>query len=137
MAIVIFNPAAFKLAYPQFATVTDAALQANFDLATLYLNNTDCSVITDVNKRSSLLNLIVAHLTQIFSGPNGAGSATQGNAGRVSKASEGTVSVEFDVGVQTASSSFWAQTPFGLMYWQLTAPFRTFRYLPRFYRGCC
>lgn len=135
MGVVAFDPAAFKLAYPQFSSIADELLQSYFSLATLYLNNTDCSPITDLNQRETLLNLIVAHIAQLSVGANGAGGS--GVAGRVSKATEGTVSVEFDVGPQTNSSAFWAQTPFGLMYWQATAPYRSFRYYPRRNRCGC
>ena len=33
MAIVVFDPAAFKLAYPEFANVPDARCNALFDIA--------------------------------------------------------------------------------------------------------
>lgn len=55
MAVVIFDPEAFKLAYPQFAAVSDAMLTNYFNLATLYLSNTDCSIVQDIPKRTMLL----------------------------------------------------------------------------------
>lgn len=129
MGVVAFDPAAFKTLYPQFSTIADATLNSYFSLATIYLNNTDGSAVSDVNQRAIFFNLIVAHLSQINSGLNGAGGS--GVPGRISKATEGTVNVEFDVGPQTNQSAFWAQTPFGLQYWQATAIYRTFRYYPR------
>lgn len=136
MGVVLFDPAAFKTRYPQFTAVNNTTLQLYFDEATLYLNNTDCSPVKDLAQRAILLNMIVAHLAQLYGGPTGI--STGGGAGRVSEATEGTVTVKFDVGTTTMSSAFWYQTPFGIAYWNATARYRTFRYYPRSYRrGCC
>lgn len=131
---VVFDPAAFVVRYPQFATVGAPLLQAFFDEAgTLYLNNSDYSIVRDMGKRAILLNLIVAHLATL-SGvltPAGQGStATQ--VGRVSSASEGSVSASMDMGQQSKAAAFWLQTQYGAQYWQATAEYRTMRYvLPR------
>lgn len=128
MAVVIFDVAAFRLRYPEFASVSDELLQAYFTEATVYLNNTDSSPVTDVNQRAVFLNMLVAHLAAINSGVNG--QAASGLVGRVTSASEGSVSVSVDAGPSSASSWWYMQTPYGAQYWQATLPYRTIRYLP-------
>ena len=128
MAVVIFDVAKFRARYPEFDSVSDDLLQAYFTEATVYLNNTDTSPITDVNQRSVFLNMLVAHIAAISSGVGG--QAASGLVGRVTSASEGSVSVSVEAGPSSASSWWYMQTPYGAQYWQATAPYRTIRYLP-------
>jgi len=71
MAIVVFDIAAFRERYPEFASVSDSLLNAYFVEATVYLNNTDCSPVKDVAVRAVYLNMLVAHLAALNSGVNG------------------------------------------------------------------
>lgn len=58
MAIVVFDINAFRERYPEFDTVIDTLLNAYFVEATVYLDNTDCSSVTDVNVRAVYLNML-------------------------------------------------------------------------------
>lgn len=128
MAIVVFDINAFRERYPEFNTVSDSLLNAYFVEATIYLDNTDRSVVCDVTIRAVYLNMLVAHIASINSGVNGEGPA--GLVGRVASASEGSVSVSTGEVPVTGSSWWYFQTPYGAAYWQATAPFRSFRYVP-------
>lgn len=128
MAIVVFDIAAFRERYPEFDTVSDSLLDAYFAEATIYLDNTDCSPVTDVNQRAVFLNMLVAHIAALNSGVGG--QKASGLVGRVTSASEGSVSVSVDAGPSGASSWWYMQTPYGAAYWQATAAWRTARYLP-------
>lgn len=128
MAIVTFDLAAFRARYPEFATVVDATIQAYFAEATLYLDNTDCSRVSNVTVRAVLLNMLTAHIAALNSGVNG--EAPSGLVGRVAQASEGSVSVSADMGPTTGTSAWFLQTKYGAAYWQATAPYRTFQYVP-------
>lgn len=128
MAIVTFDIAAFRERYPEFNTVSDSLLNAYFVEATVYLNNTDTSPVTDVSLRAVYLNMLVAHLAALNSGIGG--QAASGLVGRVTSASEGSVSVSVDAGPSSASSWWYTQTKYGAAFWQATAPYRTIRYLP-------
>lgn len=128
MAVVVFDPAAFKLAYPQFAAIADAQLQNYFNLATLYLSNTDCSVVQDIQKRTTLLNLLTAHIGFLSGALNPGG--TPGLVGRVSGATEGSVSVTTDFPANP-NGAWFNQTSWGAMFWQATLSLRSFRYRPR------
>ena len=128
MAIVVFDINAFRERYPEFDTVSPSLLNAYFVEATVYLDNTDCSPVTDVNVRAVYLNMLVAHIAALNSGVGG--QKPSGLVGRVASASEGSVSVS-TAEVPVSPSSWWyLQTPYGAAYWQATAAYRTVRYVP-------
>ena len=136
MTIAVFDPAAFKARYVEFASVSDAVLSSLFQEASLYLDNTDCSPVQDVAKRLMLLNMLVAHLAKLggVAGSNGAGSAASGAApvGLLGSATEGSVSVSYDTShIPKGSAAWYAQTQYGYMWYQSTLYLRTFRYVPR------
>lgn len=129
MAAVPFDIAAFRVRYPEFASVSDALLYAYFEEAQVYLNNTGTSPVCREGLRSVLFNMLVAHLAALYSGTNG--QAPSGGVGRLSQATEGSVSVSFDVGSNVSDAEAWfAQTKYGWGYWQATRAYRTGRYLP-------
>lgn len=128
MAVVVFDLVGFRVRYPEFATVADALLGAYFVESTAYLNNTDSSIVTDVVLRSMLLNMLTAHVAAMNSGVNG--QAASGLVGRVSSASEGSVSVSVDAGPVSGSSAWFMATRYGAAFWNATARFRTMRYIP-------
>lgn len=129
MAIVLFDPTAFKEAYPQFAAFTDAQLQQAFNVACLVCPNTDASPVPycpddGVYTRATLLNMLVCHLCTL--------SQRGGAVGTLSSASEGSVSASFTL-PQVQNAEWFAQTPCGLTYWQATAQYRTGGI---YYAGC-
>lgn len=126
--VVVFVPADFKVSFPSFTTVADAALAMSFQLATLQLDNSCGSRIKDAAKRELYLNLLTAHITALKDGENGQPPA--GIVGRVDRATEGSVSVSADVGTVVYGQAYYVQTQWGFMYWQATARFRTMLYIP-------
>ena len=126
MAVAAFDYCLWSARYPQLvASVPQGLAKALFAEAGLYLDNTDASPIGDVMQRLVLLNMLVAHLALLQTGP----AAQAGLVGRVTNASEGSVSV--GVALDAPGSAGWfAQTPPGLSFWQATAPFRTAMYVP-------
>jgi len=126
--VVTFVPATFKVAYPEFATVADAVLTTNFGLATLQLRNSCGSRVQDANTRATLLDLLTAHITQLRNGINGQPPA--GIVGRINSATEGSVSVDADMGTMVYGQAYYMQTQFGALYWQSTAQFRQMIYIP-------
>lgn len=128
MPVVVFDEVAFKARYPEFSALTSPALAAYFTEATIYLNNTETSPVTDEAQRAILLNMLVAHIAFLDS----SSSANSGLVGRIASATEGSVSVTTDVGPMTGSQAWFMQSRYGAAYWQATAPYRTFRYTPRY-----
>lgn len=130
MAIVVFDPTEFKLKYPPFKDVDDGFLRTCFDTATLYLSNDDCSVVQNIQKRKHLLYLLTAHIAQLMGALN-PGGAPSGGVGRISNATEGSVTVGFDFGPVSSSQAWYVQTQYGAMYWAATVYLRSFRYIAR------
>lgn len=123
MAVVSFDYAAWKVGYPEFATVSEATANAYFAQTALFVNNTDYSRITDIPFRTQVLNLLVAHFAALRDPNRG------GLVGRISGATEGSVSVQTDYPASN-SAAYFLQSPYGALYWQAMAPFRTARYVP-------
>ena len=128
--VVTFDPAVFKGLYPEFATVTDGTLTGYFNRACLYLNNTVCSPVADLGIRSTLLDLVTAHIAAMSgSGVNGQGAP--GMVGRLDQVGEGTVNAHTSYSTTVPGSMAWyIQTTYGAQYWEATAAYRTFRYRP-------
>lgn len=125
---VVFIPADFKAAYPAFSAVDDAALMHYFEIAELYLTNSKCSVVQDLEKRKALLWMLVAHIAQLSGALNGGQAAP---VGRTASATEGSVSVSFAF-PDNPNAAFFNQTPWGAMFWQATLKYRIGpRYFPR------
>lgn len=127
MAAVIFVPADFRLAYPEFSAVSDAQLDAYFVRSQLFLANEDCPV-DDEAKRLQLYWLLVAHIAQLSGALNPGG--VPGPVGRTSSATEGSVSVSFDY-AGPMNAAWFNQSSYGAMFWQATAYLRSFRYVAR------
>jgi len=129
MSAVVFDPAAFKARYPEFAAVADPTLAACFDEAGLYLSNTDNSPVQNLTRRATLLNMLTAHVAYIGGLLSADGMPRP--VGRVSQASEGSVSAAFEGVPPTPGSGAWfQQTQYGASYWAATSSLRGMRYIP-------
>ena len=129
MSAVVFDPAAFKARYPEFAAVADPTLAACFDEAGLYLSNTDNSPVQNLTRRATLLNMLTAHVAYIGGLLSADGMPRP--VGRVSQASEGSVSAAFEGVPPTPGSGAWfQQSQYGAAFWQATSNLRGMRYIP-------
>ncbi len=126
-ALAIFDYPTFIARYPEFSSVTSTLAQAYFNEATLYLANDGSGPVTDPVQQLTLLNMLTAHIAALNSGVNG--QTPSGIVGRISSASEGSVSVSSDMGGVPGTAAWFVQTKYGFNYWQATASFRTFRYV--------
>lgn len=131
MAIVVLDITKFRAMFPEFSNVNDSALPFLFDKTTDYLNNSDFSLVDDVIKRERLLYLLMAHLAYMRYGDvNGNGGS--GMVGRISSASEGSVSVSSEAGQVEFRYMWYTQSPYGMDFWQATKVYRMANYYP----GC-
>lgn len=122
MAIVMFDPEKFRLHYPDIAD--DPRVEMWFAQAETIVNNTDCSIVTNLKEREMLLMLLMRHFAALDE------RASQGGmVGRISSATEGSVSVSADLGGVSGNATWYMQTPWGANYWQMTAKYRGFRYV--------
>ncbi len=128
MAAVAFDPVAFKTRYPEFAAVSDVRLGAYFTEAGLYLSNADNSPVQNVTRREILLNMLTAHVAYIGGALSADGMPLP--VGRLSQASEGSVSAAFD-GPPPGSTQWFQQSQYGAAFLQATSGLRGFRYRAR------
>lgn len=132
--VVMFSADKFLARYPEmlsaqfawFAKTVDknAVLENWFSQAEILLSNTRCSVVKNLSERETLLFLLVRHFAELHH------RATQGGlVGRISSATEGSVSVSAEMPASSAGAAWYNQTPFGASFWQLTSKYRRFRYI--------
>lgn len=126
MTAVVFDPAAFKARYPEFAAVGGPLLSACFDEAGLYLSNADNSPVQNLTRRAVLLNMLTAHIAALGGALSSDGQPRP--VGRVSSATEGSVSASMEY-LAPGSSAWFAQTQYGAAFWQATTSLRGFRYI--------
>lgn len=133
-----FDYDAWIAAYPVFAGVTEPQAIEFFNLATAFFNNAGWP--GSLPQAPAMLNALTAHVAWLFSmrDQNGAPSSSgtvppPSIVGRISNASQGSVSVqaEYDAQGGNPSAAWYNQTPYGAMYWAMTAPYRTAVYVPR------
>jgi hypothetical protein len=130
--VVEFDYAAWALRYPELAaSVPQPLAQQYFYEAQLYCDNTPCSPIRNWypgGERAMLLNMLTAHIATL-NAPIG-GQASSPLVGRISNATEGSVSVQTQLDLPPGTAQWFAQTKFGLAFWTATAQYRTMHYVP-------
>jgi hypothetical protein len=119
-----FQYTVWALRFPSLAQTTPQALATYLYAEALMLP--DCNrVINDTTLASSqqivVMNLAVAHLAFLAQRDGGA-------AGRISGATEGSVSVAFEYPTRGTTEAWWGQTTYGQEFWRILAPYRTAQY---------
>jgi hypothetical protein len=128
-AQAVFNYAAWQALYPEFTTTVTSEQQAlgYFAVATIYLRNDGSGPVTDPTVQLALLNMLVAHIAQLRVGSTV--QANSGLVGRISSATQGSVSVTVD-NQAPGGAAWFAQTKYGFDYWQATGSYRLAGYTP-------
>lgn len=113
--------------YPELVAqgATEAFATAQFGVAGLYLDNSACSPVSDLTQRRMLLYMVTAHLVAMSPAAGGSGLV-----GRVSGATEGSVSVQTQWSGATGTESWFLQTTYGANFWAATAALRSMIYEP-------
>ena len=136
---VTFSYATFIATFPEFSGLSSAQVQAYFNRATGAIVANSCSNPMNADGNLPyLIYLATAHVAWLNSpkdangNPAATGQPASPLVGRVSQASEGSVSVSVDYPVgQDAQERYLAQTKYGAEFWAATAPYRTARYMAR------
>ena len=118
MAVITFDEAVFRAAYPEFSDVTTQTLSGYWDAACVITGiNTDVSPVPE-NVRRVLLNMAVCHLATL---------AQRGDniSGILTSAHEGSVSSGYAAPPMTARNWWWLQTRCGAAYWEAMKPYRS------------
>lgn len=122
MAVVELDTALFRELYPKYADASDQLVEAWWTVACQLIGNTESSRIPynppSVTVRKSILYAALCHVAELM---------TRGNSavGRVSSASEGSVSTSFDYPALSKNGAWWAQTQCGALVWQMLLPYRS------------
>lgn len=125
---VEFDYAVWIARYPEFADVNEATATAYFAEASIYHDNSGVGEPSDPVIQLLLMNMMTAHVAALYSGPGGVLSPF---IGRVSSATEGSVSISSEGFAGIVGSQQWLlQSRYGSSYWFATTPYRTFRYVP-------
>ncbi len=136
-AVVTFNFTTWTTAYPEFASCTSAQGQTWFNLADLIFANEECNPAFSlgVDRFSNLLYLLTSHIAWLNAPRDAAGNpAATGQlastlVGRINSATQGSVTVSTEYPVDANGREKWfAQTPWGALFWQATSQFRMFIY---------
>lgn len=131
---VTFDKTVFLAGYPQFAALSDAQFAFYFSSAGLYCANDICNPAFCAGILPQLLYLLTAHIAWLNAprdangNPAATGAPPSPIVGRISSASEGSVSVSSENSYPPGSAQWYQQTPWGSQYYEATAQFRTFRY---------
>lgn len=130
-----FDYANWIAQYPEFGPspgqdVPQAIAQGYFDLAGIYWLNDGTGPVTSQAIQTQLMYMLTAHLAQLFYVAPGA--QPNQTVGRVSNATEGSVTVALEYQQPPGTAQWFAQTKYGAQFWAATGAYRTMRYYP----GC-
>ena len=133
-SVVVFDYPLWAARYPEFSAVSMAQAQRYFDEACIFCQNDGFSPVQNLNQRRVYLDMLTAHIAALNGGLTACGSVAPGGGvgivGRITSATEGSVSISADYGQgggDGPSSAWYQQTPYGAMYWAATAQYRMFR----------
>jgi|SRR5215469_552203 len=132
--VVTFDYGTWAAQDPQQAAyISQQQATAAFNLATLQQANDGSGPINDAVIALTLLNLVTSHVCALIypvSGPTSNPDPSSPLVGRISDATEGSVSVHAENDYPPGSAQWWQQSKYGSFWWEATAQFRTMRYLP-------
>ena len=131
--VVSFSYSSFVAAFPVFSYLSEGQVQTYWNLATQYCRNDGGGPVCDATSQTNFLNLLTAHLCQLFA-PTALNQNPSTIVGRISNASEGSVSVATQNEYPPGTSQWYQQTPYGSAAWEAMKPYRTMRYVPGYVR---
>lgn len=123
---VSFNYQSWVARFPEFTGVPLPLVNEYFTEATIFHRNDGGGPVNDSAQQTTLLNLVTAHICKLNAPIRGEPSPDA--VGRVSTASEGSVSVGLTMDLPPGSAQWWNTTKYGAAYWLASAPFRQMRY---------
>lgn len=134
--IVAFDYDRWVTRYPEFVAVQQATAELYFQEAGMYWRNDGFSPCRTADIQSLILDMLTAHVAALYSQSQGSetpGAPQDANSpvGRLTSATQGSVTVQYDAGIPPSEqSAFFMQTKYGFGFWRATAAYRTMRYMP-------
>jgi hypothetical protein len=134
---VTFNFQTWTAMFPEFAPLTSAQGNGYFLRASMYFANDQGNPAFPDGNLQQLLYLLTSHIAWLNcpkdanGNPSATGTIASQLVGRISSATEGSVSVQTEWnGSPSALEAWMIQTKYGAEFWAMTAQYRTARYLP-------
>jgi hypothetical protein len=127
--VVTFNYDEWVAAYPELSGVSAPAAQGYFDIATTICAN-KLNPVPTPDALKALLYMLTSHVATLFSSVTAGGASPSTPPGRISNATEGSVSATFDYKA-SENAQWFLQTKYGALFWQATVALRSFRYVPK------
>lgn len=127
---VTFDVTVWKARYPEFNAVDPTLAGLYFQEATLYCAN-KLNPVPNVPTLAMLLNMLTAHIAALNSPTTASGASPATPPGRLSNATEGSVSAAFQNDYPPGTPQWFQSTKYGSAFWAATLAFRLFRYRPK------
>lgn len=127
--VVTFVPADWKAQFPEFAYLSDQQATNYFNMATGVQRNDGGGPICVASVQLNMLNVLTAHVAALFA-PTSSGAQPSPIVGRISDATQGSVSVGTQNDYPPGTVQWFQQTRYGSMWYVMSAPYRTMRYVP-------
>lgn len=130
--IADFDYDAFAIRFPEFDELGMERVKAYWDEANIFLKNDATSPIAWA-QRGPILNLMAAHIAALNAAAlPGQLASSGGLVGRISSASEGSVSVSLEpMGTGSSALGAWLnQTRYGSLLWAMLQRYLVARYIP-------
>ncbi|WP_171791645.1 DUF4054 domain-containing protein [Gluconacetobacter entanii] len=121
-----FDYATWAQRFPLLAAQVNATQAAAYYAQAMLVLSPRARTAQDMARRAVLLNLLVAHIAQLEV------QVAQGNSlvGRVSDATQGSITVRTQMEGQAPSAAWFNQTPYGAQFWAMSRRLRLARYVP-------
>jgi hypothetical protein len=137
-APITFNFTTFSGMFPEFLAVGNDLAGGYFLRASLIFWNNPSNPANADGNMEMLLYLLTAHIAWLSAprdaagNPDSSGQLAPSLVGRISSASEGSVSVSSEwKGSGSPGEEWYLQTKYGAEFWAATAQYRTARYAAR------
>ena len=130
-AIAQFNWTNWSAMFPRLAGNGQPFVQIWWNVAgtPAYHANDGTGPVPDLPTQQLCVDLAAAHLVAINGSVDGA--SPNDIVGRISSAGTGSVNVSTQNDYSPGSAQWWQQTKWGSQYWEATAAYRTFLFVPK------
>lgn len=129
--VVTFDYSQWAALFPELSSINSTQATMYFGMATQFCDNSPTGIVPNCQpsyQRQMFLNLLTAHVASLFGSINS--QPPNPLVGRISNATEGSVTVATQNDYPPGSPQYFQQTKYGSAFWQMSAQYRTMTYVP-------
>lgn len=128
--VVQFNFNQWVTRYPEFSSLNPDLAQQYFNEAGLYMANDGSGPVNNLTTATLLMNMLTAHIAWLNrpTDPANPANASSPIVGRISSATEGSVTVQTENQYPEGTPQWFQQTKYGSAWWSATTKYRRFLY---------